>query len=400
MERLPLLLVGCGMMGARHMRGHAELERTAPGYLDLVAVCDRDEALANAVADEAADLLGRRPQVFCDLAEAAAKSGAVAADVVTPNRTHDDLCELLFSAGLHVLLEKPFAVTIARGRRILAAAERSGCVLGVAENNRRDPVNRLCRAAVQAGLIGEVVFADMTHYQRGGGVCGTPWRHQLSMGGLALDVWIHLAYMLEFLAGPIDQVWARAGMLEAERVWQRPGQEPVTVPCNSPDWLTAAVAFANGASGTWTTHFASSGFGQNQRVIFGTRGSMETPGDRSGQPVRIRRGNEVLEGAAVVEALPDWQLPEIETRLWGARPAGYQQEYPITDRKLLAAELADFIDAVRTGSAPEVSGEVGLRSVAIIYAMLESAAAGQAVSVAEVLDGRVSAYQQQVEAGA
>jgi len=397
MEPVPLMLVGCGLMGARHMRGYAELERTAPGQVDLVAVCDRDLALAEKVADEAEQLMDRRPAVFADPAEAT-RSGAIMADVVTPNRTHDAVVCGLLEAGFHVLCEKPFAVTIERGKRMLRTAEHSGRWLGVAENNRRDPMNRLLRHAVQQGLIGELTFVQQLSISSGGKVIGTPWRHRLGMGGIALDVWIHLAYGIEFVAGAIDSAMAASKLVDTERVWQPPGQPPTPVGCDAVDLLTATLTFESGALGSWTTHFATRQYGQSQRILMGTEGTAHAANDRSGKGLKIVRDDEVLEGDSLLAAVPDWSLNEIETKLFGERPASYDLPGPETDRKLLAAEVADFAEAIRVNRPPEVTGPVGLRSVALMYTLLESAVARRPVKVSEVMDGDVRVVQGLVEA--
>ncbi|MCC7494666.1 MAG: Gfo/Idh/MocA family oxidoreductase [Fimbriimonadaceae bacterium] len=397
MERLPLMLVGCGLMGARHLRGQAELERACPGHLELVAVVDAVADHAARVAAEAAELFGRRPAVYTDLTQAIAQSGAVAADLVTPNRTHDAVAVQLLQAGIHVHLEKPFAVTVARGRRILAA-QPPGVVLAVAENNRRDPGNRLCQAIVASGLLGAVTFAQQLSFSGGAQVVGTPWRHRLAQGGLPLDVWLHHAYLLELLAGPLAAVQAVGALVQRERLWKPPEGSSQTVVCEGLDTCTAALQFASGATGAWVHHFATAGYGRFERLLVGTAGTLQAPADRGGRSPVVLRPEGNLEGAALLAALPDYQLNPVETALWGARPAGYQYESAVTDRKLIAAELADFIAAIRDGCPPEVPGELGLRSVAVIYALLESVAAGRAVTVDDVLAGRVDAVQRQVEA--
>jgi predicted dehydrogenase len=66
------------------------------------------------------------------------------------------------------------------------------------------------------------------------------------------------------------------------------------------------------------------------------------------------------------------------------------------DRRLLAIETADFLDAITEGRAPEVDAEQGLRSVAVVMALLESAASGQPVGVSDVLRGKVDGFQRSV----
>ena len=135
-----------------------------------------------------------------------------------------------------------------------------------------------------------------------------------------------------------------------------------------------------------------------KRLILGSEGTLNSPSARSGHAVEVRRGNETLTGAALLAELPDYRLNQVETGLFGERPASYSFESPVTDRKLIAAEMHDFVDAVRSGRPPEVDGVAGLRSVAIIHAMLESALADRRVTLDEVLDGDLHAYQDTVEA--
>ena len=398
MEPVRLMLVGCGMMGARHLRGYGELERVKPGTVDLVGVCDLDPGLAHPVADEAAELLGTRPQVHTDLDAGLSTDGLEAVDIVTPNRTHDDVAVRVLGAGLHVLLEKPFAVTIPRGRRILDAAAEAGTVLATAENNRRDPMNRLARHVVQSGLIGDVNHVSVTQLTRGGKVCGTPWRHLLGMGGIPLDVWIHLGYVLESIAGQVKTVSASGGMVESDREWRQPDGTPERVPCDSPDHINAMLVFENGASGTWTTHFASPSTTRSEHLVVGAKGVLLPSASRSGRAVRVELGDTVLEGDALVEALPAWRLSELEAALFGQRPASYQFDGRETDRKLIAAEVGDFADAIRKARPPETPGDVGLRSVAIILSLLESMQCGAPVHVSDVLAGAPHEAQDRIEA--
>ena len=401
MEPLNLLLVGCGAMGARHVRGYAELERVRPGSLRLRAVCDPRPDAAAQVAAEAAELLGDRPAACRDPSQALKRHPEIeAADVVTPNRSHDGVAIPLLEAGLHLLMEKPLGLTVARGRAIVEAASRSGRTLAVAENNRRDPMNRLLQHVCDSGLIGRPHLVVQLQITSGRGVLGSPWRHRLAEGGLALDIGIHLGYVLEAVMGPIETVFATSQRIWPEREWPGEGGAPRSIPAESDDVFAATLTFASGAQGVWVMHFGSVGSGQWQRSVLGDRGTAEGPRDRSGQPVRVRLDGETLEGDALLSRLPGFHLNRPESGLFGERPGSYSYEYPETDRKLIAAEVADFIEAVRREREPEVPGELGLRSVAVVYALLESAAAGRPVRVQDVLSGAVHEFQDRVEAGA
>jgi len=399
MEPLSLMLVGCGMMGARHLRGYGELERVRPGSVRLRAVCDPIQDVAGAVAAEAEELLGYRPPVYCSPEAAlAGEPGIEAADLVTGNRSHDPIAIPLLESGVHCLVEKPLGLTVARAQSIIRAARESDRVLAVAENNRRDPMNRLVCHILDQGLIGEPNLVLMTSMTVGRRIVATPWRHSTANGGLALDVGIHLGYMLEAFLGPIASVSATSRRVWPTRLGPGPDGSDIEYEVESDDVFVAQLIFESGVRGSWVMHFGATGLGAFQRTIWGAAGALETPSDRGGATPRVRLEGETLEGDALVERLPDFRLNEIEAQLWGQRPSGYQLPYPETDRRLIASEVADFIEAIRTGREPEVPGELGLRSVAIIWALLESAASGCPVTLSEVLSGEVCEAQGEAEA--
>ncbi len=389
MEPLDIILIGCGMMGARHLRGYAELESVLPGSLRLRAVCDPNPEAAERVVAEAEQLLGYRPRACACAEEAlATEPGIVAADLVTDNRSHDAIAIPLLEAGLHVQVEKPIAITIPRAWAMIHAAKRCGRILAVAENNRRDPMNRLFRHLIDAGLIGRPYFLQQTSIWPESGILATPWRHSWAMGGLAMDVGIHFAYIMESFFGPIHSIVGNCQRVLDQRLWTPPGGVPEWVPVASPDIFTATLAFACGAQGAWTMHFAGAGEGQWQRKVFGAEGSLDGPGDRSGGPVTLTRNGASITGPDLLLEAPDYALSHAETLLFGDRPTGYSFDGAVTDRKLLAAELANFLGAIRGDERAETHGEVGIRAVAVIYALLESCLTGQSVRVEDVLLGK------------
>ena len=399
MEPVNLLLVGCGMMGRRHVRGLGELERTAPGSIRLLAVCDTRQEAATAAATEAEELLGTKPKAFADLGQAlAAEPGLQAADLVTDPRSHDALAGMLFDAGIDVLCEKPLAPTVAHARRMAEAAQRTGRVLATAENNRRSPVNRLAKAGLDAGLIGAPNFALEVSIGAADRIIGTTWRHRLAMGGVLLDVGVHTGYILEYLLGPLRAVCAHAQCVQTRREGKEFDGTEAAVDVDSEDCFSAILSFASGVQGHWTIHFASPGETMGKRLVLGSEGTMNVPGDRSGQPVAVRRGGDTLQGDALLAELPDYQLNDIETRLFGERPASFSLDGAVTDRKLLAAEMYDFVEAIRTGRPPEADGAQGLRAVAVIHAIMESALARRPVTLDEVIDGGLHTYQDTIEA--
>ena len=71
-------------------------------------------------------------------------------------------------------------------------------------------------------------------------------------------------------------------------------------------------------------------------------------------------------------------------------------DFATIDAKIIAIELEDFADAIRTGGEPEVTGQVGLDAVALTYAFLESGREQAPVYFTDVVSDRTNGYQQEI----
>ena len=169
MDRIRIALVGCGGMGTRHLYGLAELTKTPFANVELAAVCDIRRENAELAAGEAEKLLGARPRVFTDLERMAREVPDLhAVDVVVdPSDHHTVACRAL-DLGLHVMVEKPLAITVRGCHRIIEAARRNDRILSVAENFRRDPSARLVRHLLDRGAIGLRTWPSTTPCRRAG----------------------------------------------------------------------------------------------------------------------------------------------------------------------------------------------------------------------------------------
>jgi len=404
-------LVGCGGMGRRHLHGIAELQRArGAAAVTLAGVADRAPARAVALADEAERLLGRRPAVFPDQ-EALAASGAVeAVDINTATESHAGLCCDALARGLHVFVEKPLAVTIADCLRVRRAAERAGRVVAVAENVRREAGHRLARAAIAGGMIGEVRLVIDQACSGADAIWLTPWRHRKVAGGMLLDVMVHNADLIEYLAGRVDRVAgsirlaepirrARGGpspVASAGYYEQWASELPAQAEADAEDEAVALLQFRGGALGTWTISQAAHGEPSRVRWIYGSRGALRMPADRSGaSPVVTFDGSPPLEGRALVDAVPAYRLDDLSAAVYGdERPVPSGMPFAALDRKLCAIEIGDFVDAVRRRRPPEVDAVQGTRNIALVWAVCEASVAGAWVDVAEVERGERSAYQE------
>ena len=151
---LRLAIVGCGGMGHRHLMGLVELQQQGLLTLDLVAACDPVAENAESLARLAKAELGAEPVPVPDLASLAAH-GVQAIDITSPPALHHHLIAEAAAMGIHVMTEKPVGLTVASSLEICETARsHPDIVISVAENYRRDPINRLARALLDAGAIG------------------------------------------------------------------------------------------------------------------------------------------------------------------------------------------------------------------------------------------------------
>lgn len=379
-------------MGRRHVAGLAALRERFASWR-LTAVCDVDSTAAERTAALAAELLGERPAVYTELARMIeGEPSLVAADVVTETALHHPCTLTALDAGLHVLTEKPIATTVGEAREMIAAAERAQRRLGVAENYRRDPLCRLTKSILDAGVIGVPRFALDASVDAGGSMLlhGTPWRARRSRGGgFVVEQGVHLADLLLYYLGDVESIVAEVRILERRVVSTTSSDDRSWLDADAPDTAFALLRFASGATAQVTWTHASHGMALRLGTIHGSRGTLETPEPRIGASpvVHLGGGGRRLVGDDLLELVPGFSLDEVTARLFGdrARWASYAVDAARIDALLIAIELEDFSRAIEEGRDPEVDGAAGRRSLAVVCGILAAGRTGGRVTMAEVL---------------
>ena len=397
MRRLGMAIVGCGFMGRRHILGYSALHNAGVANGAVVAVLDLDRAVAEKAADEAETLLGRRPVVYTSLDDLLADDAVEAIDIVTDPRTHHRIAVAAMEAGRHVLCEKPLALTIASARVMLDTAERTGMTLATGENYRRGGANRLAKAVIDSGILGKIHL--VREFRVGGDdkVIISKWRHMKASGSIGLDMSIHYADIIEYYVGPVQRVWGRGIIAEPVR-YPADGSEPITP--DGEDALFASMLTRDGVDVQFSYLPSGRGKHYGERTVHGTRGSMEVPPDRTDGDVIVHLEGRTLVGAQIAAELGDaFTLSPVTTAILGPDGTGGKgADWSSVDSGYLAIEIEDFIGAVLNKRAPEVDGTGGIRALAVVHAILESGLARREVSVDEVLDGSLHAYQDDIDA--
>ena len=392
--RLPICLVGCGGMGRRHLAGYAALAGTGISNIDVVGVCDLRAEVAEAAADEAERLLGRRPRVFTSATAAIEDASVAAFDVVTDVVGHAPVVVPALEARKPVLCEKPLGLTVRACKAMIDASRRTGTILATAENYRRDPPNRVAKAVVDSGMLGHLHL--MVQLSVGGDdqVIITPWRHMKDRGAIGMDMGVHYTDIIQYYLGPFESMEGHGFIAEPVRRLRDTG---APIRPTGEDSVVGTFRMQSGVLAQLS--YVPSGLGPRwyQRSLHGRLGSLDIPRDRTGGAPVLKTGNTTLKGRELLGELPGFELDEVTARLFGENSAEYDIPFPRADAGHIAIEVHDFAAAVLGNRPPEIDGDGGLTAVAALLGVYESGRLGRAVTMEEMLDGSVSSYQDELD---
>jgi predicted dehydrogenase len=236
--------------------------------------------------------------------------------VATPNRDHAPLAHAAISAGIAVVVDKPFAVTVGEAESVIEAAAARGVLLSVFQNRRWDGDFLTLQRLLAEGALGDVTRFE-SRFERWRPAPKSGWRESGSIsdaGGLLFDLGAHLIDQALQLFGPVMQVYA-----EVDR--RRLGVQ-------SDDDVFIALTHAGGVrSELWCSAVASD-LGPRLRVL-GTRAAYVKYG-LDVQEDALRRGSRPdLDAAWGVESPDQWGTLGVpgETSAVATEPGAYQRYY-------------------------------------------------------------------------
>jgi predicted dehydrogenase len=325
--------------------------------------------------------------------------------VVTDPSSHHVVVVDALEAGIHVSCEKPLGLTVRACRRIVDAAASSKAVLSTAENYRRDGPNRLARAVIDSGMLGDVHLMVQMSLGGNDGIIISPWRHLRESGSIALDMGVHYSDIITYYLGRFGTVFGSSFIAEPLRRFT-PGAvvpagiaevEPGAIRATGDDSLVATYEMDSGV--LVQLSYVPSGPGQqwSQRSLHGRNGSMTVPRDRTGGAVTVDLDGRLLSGAALRAELGGFELDGVTAAFFGAEGTEYDKPFSDVDAATIGIELDDFGRAIAEKIEPEVDGDGGLIAVAAIWAVAESHRLHEAVSVQAVAEGKISGVQDDVD---
>jgi predicted dehydrogenase len=205
----PAIRIGVVGVGAIAQIAHIPVLSKIRGA-QLVALCDNDRPKARSLADRFGV-----PDVFTDIEDLLEFDELDAVVISTPNHLHEPHALSALQAGVHVLCERPLAMTSRGIERILAAAQRADKKVVAALNHRfRSDVQALDRF-LRGGELGRLTGVRAGHYQVKKSLEG--WRHRRAEagGGAFLEYGLPLLDLALWLADFPEPVRVSAQMERA-----------------------------------------------------------------------------------------------------------------------------------------------------------------------------------------
>lgn len=373
---MKLAFIGAGLIAGAHLRGLAELnDHVGPDTerpFDLLAVAEPRTDAANTLAVEAERLLGRRPRIYDDYRAMLEQEELDAAALLVPHSLHWSVARDCLDAGLHLQVQKPIAITIGDGRRIVDFAREKRRSIVVSEPAVLGRDRRALITALRSGdLIGPpTMLLDYAVTTLNGGFFGgTPWRHLKGMAGAGwfIDHGVHRTHWFLEALGEIDRVWGIARTIEPNRSDEGHG----TFEIDTEDCAMTGLQFADGVLGHFLVASAGQGQGYGGVRVYGTKG------------VADLTGGQVHHSAGPSDTIEELCKPYRD----GTLPADS-----------MAHSFLELQQLVTDGTPPICTGERALEALAVIYACLESTTTQASVRVGDVLSGDAHNYEDSVEA--
>lgn len=339
-------LVGFGLFGQHHAKAIEAAAET-----DLAAIVAKSEASRG----RAREMFPQTP-VFASQSEMLAAVELELVDIVVPNVLHFEHAREALTAGKHVLLEKPMALTEPHCRELVKLARQQEKVLAVGHELRLSSLWGKARELIDEGVIGDVqhVMVELSRFPYRPGAEG--WRYDLQrVGSWILEEPIHFFDLARWYLsdrGEPESIYACANSRHADH--------PELL-----DNFLAVLKFPQ--SGQAVIVQTLSAFGHHQTAkISGTRGTLwaywsaaDARSERSQYGLTYGLGDDV-------------RTCELTA------PAGELLE--------LAEEIRAVARCVRTGNAPPCSGRDGWWSTRLCLAAQESIESGQIVTLAPLTD--------------
>ncbi len=328
---LPIGLIGCGGITQSHLAAYR-----AAGFR-VVALSSRSRERAEARRVE----FFPEAKIYCDWRDLLAREDVRVVDIATHAAVRAPIVEAALRAGKHVLSQKPFALDLATGERLVQLADELGLRLAVNQNARWAPHFAWIREAIAAGLIGEISSVDFSVQWDHHWICVTPFDDMpdVILADFAIH-WFDLACC--FFSGRAPRkVYAAAAHSRSQRA--------------RPPFLAHACVEFDDAQATFSFNADTTHGHEDRTTVIGSRGSIRSIGPG------------LLDQRVTLSTRAGTALPELAGNWF---------------REGFIGTMGELLCAIEDDREPRNSARGNLRGLALTFAAVESAAQGVAIEIA------------------
>ncbi len=342
MKKIKVAVLGTGFIADIHLESYRRFVHEA----EVVAIYGRNQKNAEVVAEKFGI-----PNAFSDIDELLEKVDVDIVDICLPNYLHHEACMKAAEHNKHIIVEKPFALTLEDADEMIAVCKEKNLKLMYAEELCFAPKYERVRMLVEKGAVGEVYMLKQSEKHSGP---HSPWfyKKETAGGGVMMDMGCHALAWFRWMTGnkKVKSVFADMKTVLHNDITD----------CD--DNTVTIVEFENGVIGVAEDSWARFG-GMDDRIeVYGTKGVSYAD---------LFQGNSALtystEGydyaAEKAGSTKGWTFTMFEE--------AFNQGYP--------QELMHFVDCVKNDKQPLVTGEDGRAVLEMIYAAYQSARTGAKV---------------------
>jgi len=331
-------VIGVGAMGRRHAE---HLASSVPGAR-LIAVADPNEAAARDVASMCSSMARGTVSAYRTAEELIHDPDVTMVVIAGPAGVHAAQVRAAAGAKKHIFCEKPLALSLDDAVGAADAAREAGVAFQIGFMRRYDPGYAEAKRHIDAGAIGRPVLFKAV--SRDPSVPPVSYLRSPLNAGLYLDSAIHDFDLARWLMGAeVVDVSAFAGALVSDEVRSHAGVDSALV----------NLRYVNGRLGNVECYWQAT-YGYDIRTeVVGERGAIQI-GRHQQTPYTLLTGD-------------------------GVRQDSYQ-EFLVRFEDAYLLEMRDFVSRVNAGKPPAITGEDGVRAVAIAVAAMQSTIADGVVT--------------------
>ena len=344
MKKINYAIIGCGRISPFH------IEAAKNNNLHIAALCDSDREAAVSIANRF-DL--NSAKIYTDYAKMLENEQLDLVAIATESGKHASIAQDCIREKIHVIIEKPIALSITDARQIISLAKENNVLVSTCHQNRFNKSVQKVYESIKNGQLGKLMYstANIRWNRNKGYFDQAKWRGTWAQdGGTLMNQCIHnIDLLLWLMQDEVSEVFAYTDKLLHPYI-------------EAEDIGLALIKFKNSGYGVLegTTNIYPTNF-EETLALFGEKGT-----------VRI--------GGKSVNTITDWlvegsneTVDDIKTKF---------SEHPESVYGFGHSPLyKDMIDAICEGREPYINGEAGMKAMELVLAIYKSSASGLPVKL-------------------